>query len=91
MHEAGTTHVEAGMRHEPTCSLDLTAGQGSFVGDAAQPRGLHHDAVKHVHSKGLHHLHALLGDANIRVHLFQNPETAPLHLGSISPHGQKFL
>ena len=80
---------EAGMRHGTTCSLDLTAGQGSFVGDAAQPGGLHHDAVKHVHSKGLHDLHALLGDANIRVHLFQNPETAPLHSGSISPHCQK--
>ena len=79
------------MRHEPTCSLDLAAGQGSFVGDAAQPGGLHHDAVKHVHSKGLHHLHALLGDANIWMHLFQNPETAPLHSGSISLHWQESL
>lgn len=57
-----------------TCSLNLSAGQRGFAADPAKPGGLKHDAVKHVHSKGLHHLHALLGDAHIWVHLFQHSE-----------------
>lgn len=60
-----------------TCSLNFSAGQGGFIADAAQPGSFDHDAVKHVHSKGLHHLHALLGNAHIWMHLLQHPVMAP--------------
>ena len=56
-----------------TCSLDLTAGECCLVTDATQPGGLYHDAIKHVHCKCLHNLHALLGYAHIRVNLLEHP------------------
>jgi len=61
-----------------TCSLYFPTGQGGLVADATQLGSLNHDAVKHVHSKGLHDLHALLGNANIWVNFFQYSALAQL-------------
>ena len=56
-----------------TCSLDLSAGEGCLVTNPAQSGGLCRNALKHVHCKSLHNLHALLGYAHIWVHLFEHP------------------
>lgn len=64
------------LTRQPTCSLYFPAGQSGLAADAAQPGGFNHDAVEHVHSKGLHHLHALLGDPHIWMHLFQDSAAA---------------
>lgn len=56
-----------------TCSLDVSAREGGPLVDLSELGGFLHDAVKHVSGKGVHDLHALLGNAHIRVHLLQHP------------------
>lgn len=72
----GCTFVDFVLQREKTlstCSLDLSARQGGLLADLCQLGSFLHYFVKHVGGKGVHNLHALLGNAHIWMDLLQHP------------------